>query len=92
MCDNPTPKAGMRVKVVRKIDRYPHFVAKVDMRGTVQEATDSLVSVKMDDKLQDAEEWDNCIMWYAGTTLEDFWGDVELIETRKCSEMNVVWD
>lgn len=61
----PAPKLerGERVELIRDVDRFPHFIAKGGMVGTVTEATDDLVGVRMDDHLAGAEEWDNEVCW-----------------------------
>lgn len=61
---------GTRVRVICDIERYPDFIAKVGMTGTVNVnnagiSEDSPVfSVKIDQPLENCEEWDNCIEWY----------------------------
>lgn len=57
-------KVGDRVKLTRTIDRYPHFIAHDGLTGTVTEVGREIVSVKMDEHLDGAEEWANEIHWY----------------------------
>lgn len=52
-----------RVRLKRDVDRYPHFVAKAGLTGTLVELTKEHALVKMDAPLEGSEDWDNCIMW-----------------------------
>ncbi len=68
MIDLTDLRPGVRVRLIREVDRYPFFVAPEGLTGTVAEHTDvgttqALLSVRMDATLDDCEEWDNCIQW-----------------------------
>lgn len=52
-----------RVRLKRDVDRFPHFVAKSGLTGTLVELTKTSALVKMDEPLEGSEDWDNCIMW-----------------------------
>lgn len=54
---------GARVRLRDDVERYPHFVADAGMAGTVTTSDRDVVTVRMDDALQGAEEWDNEIVW-----------------------------
>lgn len=54
---------GTRVVLTRAVERFPFFIARAGMAGTVIEATEDLVSVRMDEHLPGAEEWSNEIVW-----------------------------
>ena len=70
---------GKRVRLLQNVDRFPHFVARKGITGTVTEVTDQFVSVKMDDHIDGAEEWDNEIVWDANANLEWINEDVEVV-------------
>jgi hypothetical protein len=44
-----------RGRLRRSVDRFPHFVAHAGATGTVTEATDSLIALRMDVDLPGAE-------------------------------------
>lgn len=54
---------GLRVTLIRNIERYPHFIARADAAGSVVEWTKDLVRVRMDEHLPGAEEWQNEVVW-----------------------------
>jgi hypothetical protein len=54
----------MRYRLRHDVDRFPHFVARAGMTGTLVEHDDELVTLRMDDHLPGAEEWDNEVCWY----------------------------
>jgi hypothetical protein len=55
---------GTRVRLTREVERYPHFIAERGRAGVVVEATPDAVSVRLDEHLPGAEEWDNEVCWY----------------------------
>ena len=61
--DKSDVKVGTRWMLRRDVERYPHFIADEGMRGTVTDASDSSVCLKMDEHLSGAEEWDNEVVW-----------------------------
>lgn len=81
MCDCPKPKQGMRIRTKRKIERFPNFSLTMIDEGTIVTATDALISVKMDNFIKGAEEWDNCIEYYP-YRMDNFWDDFDPIESE----------
>lgn len=70
-------KIGDRVELQRDVERYPQFIAKKGLQGTVTKKDDEVFAVKMDNPLKGAEEWDNCIEWYANDdTFDDITDDL----------------
>ena len=60
-----TFKVGDRVRLTQDVERFPHFIAKAGSTGVVSENNgENQVSVKMDEILEGAEEWDNEVCWY----------------------------
>ncbi len=58
-------RVGMRVRLVHNVERYPHFVARKGMTGTVSMADmREAVCVRLDEFLPGAEDWDNEVCWY----------------------------
>lgn len=55
---------GSRVRLKRDVERYPHFVAPEGLTGTVVECEEEIVSVRLDEPVEGAEEWDNQVHWY----------------------------
>jgi hypothetical protein len=49
--------------LARDIDRFPNFIARKGMTGTVVQHGGYCVCVRMDLHLAGAEEWDNEIEW-----------------------------
>jgi hypothetical protein len=77
------PPIGMRVRLVRDVERYPHFIAEAGRTGVVVDATErSLIAVKMDELLEGSDEWDNSVCWeWCGDGcpegLPEFWQDCD---------------
>jgi uncharacterized protein with PIN domain len=57
-------KENTRVELKQDVERYPHFIAKKGMKGTVIRNDDDEIAVKLDEKLIGSEEWENCVVWY----------------------------
>lgn len=66
---------GIRMRLVRDVERWPFFVAPAGAVGTVTYADDHTVCLRMDDHLPGAEEWDNEIVWSEATSNLWRWGD-----------------
>lgn len=64
-------QVGSRVRLVRDVERYPHFVADEGRTGMVTRLDDDLIAVQLDDPLEGAEEWSNEVRWYAGMYEEE---------------------
>ena len=73
------PKPGMRVQLVRDVERYPHFIAEAGRRGTVIEATEELFAVRLDTHLDGSSEWDNEVHWYPRNCDEWPEDDIEVL-------------
>lgn len=71
-------KAGDRVRLRRDVERYPIFIAKAGSFGTILSIDDQSAIVKMDDPLENGEDWNNSIYWEAEYTRHEFVDDVEL--------------
>jgi hypothetical protein len=72
---------GRRIELKRDIERYPQFIAKKGERGTIVEIDEEKVSAKMDNKLDGAEEWDNCLQWYkSDDSIKDVSEDIKITE------------
>jgi hypothetical protein len=56
---------GTRVRLVGPVERFPHFVADEGLTGVVVRNNNDSFSVRMDQPIDGAEEWDNCIEWTA---------------------------
>jgi hypothetical protein len=80
------PVVGARVILKRRIDRYPHFTV-VQGRGTVRESGEHLVSIRMDDHINGAGEWDNCIAWTEPSELLELADDIEIIDVPRRSKL-----
>lgn len=80
---------GTRIVLAKVVERFPHFLAEKGLRGTVNEITDDLISVRMDEEIGGAGEWDNCIVWEGDDVLSQFRSDVHFLAPRfvrvKCS-------
>jgi hypothetical protein len=74
----PRPIVGERLVLIRDVDRYPHFVAARGSRGTIAEVSPEAVSLRLDEQLPGAEEWDNEIVWSADFG-QDIWTDAEAL-------------
>jgi len=84
------PAFGSRGRLRRSVDRFPHFVAQAGATGTVTEATDALIALRMDEPLSGAEEWDNEVCWTSDdietadqTVAAVFYEDVEITGRRQ---------
>ena len=56
-------KVGDRVMLRRPVERFPHFTAPAGATGEVVHTDDQLLSVRLDENLRGAEEWDNEVQW-----------------------------
>jgi len=69
----PTPFSALRVldrvQLLTRVERFPHFIVAAGETGTVKEIDlDAKCNrqeywVKMDNPIENCEEWDNCILW-----------------------------
>lgn len=79
----PPFKVGDRVKLKRDAERFPHFIARAGMTGTVVTVEgknyipECFMAVRMDVKIVGAESWDNEVQWFEGTG--DPLDDLELL-------------
>ena len=53
---------GNRFRLTRDVDRFPDFIARAGLTGTVT-ITKGGVWAKMDQHIPGAKEWDNQICW-----------------------------
>lgn len=53
-------KIGSKVKLTKRVDRFPHFLVNAGATGTVVED----LGVKLDETVKGAEEWDNVLYFY----------------------------
>ena len=83
------PNPGTRVRLTCNVERYPHFIAQAGRRGTVIEATEEVFSVRMDDYLPGAEDWQNEVHWYPRNC--DQWpdGELEVLLTSRYEDVTV---
>jgi len=56
-------KEGDRITLAEYVDRFPFFLVEPGATGTVTEASDKLITVKMDAHIDGCEEWDNEIIF-----------------------------
>jgi hypothetical protein len=68
---------GARVRLVRNVDRYPHFVAPAGATGTVK-IRNGQYDVLMDEPIPGCEEWENHVAWDTDVAL--LCEDVEIID------------
>ena len=73
-------KVGDRVELARDVDRFDAFIAKEGLRGTISEISERCVSVRLDEPLAGAEEWDNNVIWGSSDQLDEFNDDVRLLD------------
>ncbi|MTJ93586.1 MAG: hypothetical protein F8N36_12080 [Desulfovibrio sp.] len=58
------PPVGARVKLRADADWWPDFQVPAGAGGTVVQADEAIISVKLDEHVDGAEGWENCIQWY----------------------------
>lgn len=86
------PQAGDRARLGRVVERFPHFWIAAGATGTVTEATENLIALRMDEHVHGAEEWNNELCWtaddgalYRGSAAEQiaraFYADAEIINS-----------
>jgi hypothetical protein len=73
-------RVGQRVRLKRDVERFSDFIALKGARGTINELTDFGYSVKMDEPIEGAQYWDNCVLWYGEERRKEFLDDVEVHE------------
>jgi hypothetical protein len=73
-------RVGERVELAAPVERFSDFTAEAGARGRIEEldAESFLVSVKMDEEIEGAGEWDNCVVW-SGESYYDFPFDVRRV-------------
>lgn len=54
---------GDRVELANYVDRFPFFQVAPGATGTVTEASENLVTIKMDEFIDGCEEWDNEVIF-----------------------------
>ena len=54
---------GKRVRVVRNVERFPHFIVHAGAIGTVSYVDKDSFCVLMDDTIPGCEQWDNEVVW-----------------------------
>ena len=64
---------GDRVELTRDVERFPDFIAPKGWTGTIVECDADFLSLKLDQHLPGAEDWDNCLIF----TAEDYHHDGE---------------
>ena len=70
---------GSRIELKRDVERFPQFIAKKGERGIIVEVNEEQISAKMDNKIDGAEEWDNCLQWYkSDDSIKDVNEDIQL--------------
>ena len=55
-------KFNTRIRLLQDVERGIDFIATKGMTGTIIEVGRSIMA-KMDDHIEGAETWDNCIIW-----------------------------
>ena len=66
---------GKKVKLLRDIDKFPHFIAKKGSTGKIVDYNENLVSIKLDEKIEGAEHWDNCVHLYFDELVSEYLED-----------------
>lgn len=66
-----TYAAGDRVRLTRNVDRYPHFIAPAGATGVLTSCDNDLWAVRLDLKVDGAEDWDNEVQWYPDNCGDD---------------------
>lgn len=77
---NELPAVETRWRLTRPVDRYPHFIAPEGAEGRVVDVSDGNVSLRLDETLAGAEDWDNEVVWSTRDG-DDFYADVEPAQT-----------
>jgi hypothetical protein len=68
-------KVGDRFRLIRPVDRFPDFVARMGATGTVL-AVEGDLWAQMDEPIDGAETWDHQIYW---NSVDEFLADVDLL-------------
>jgi hypothetical protein len=77
--DHSDPFVGERFVLTRDVHRSPHFIARSGTKGTVVDVSFGAISLRLDDPLPGAEEWDNEVVWSDDDDAPNFWADVALL-------------
>lgn len=67
---------GTKVRFVRDVERYPHFVVPEGRTGTVTVSDEKVIRVKLDEALDGAGEWENEVHWYSDMFVDEDFDDV----------------
>ncbi len=70
---------GTRVRLISAVDRFPNFVAKAGLTGSVVEARAGRLGVKLDKFLPGAEDWNNTIWWTEEEEIRELPLELEVI-------------
>lgn len=67
---------GTRVRFVREVERYPHFVVPEGRTGTVTVSDDNEIRVRLDEALEGADEWADEVHWYSDMFVDEEFDEV----------------
>jgi hypothetical protein len=70
---------GKRIRLRREVERFPDFIAWENSTGVIDNVDKYQIVTKMDEPIDGAEHWHNCIIWQ-DQHLADFEQDVEILE------------
>lgn len=62
---------GARVRLQHDVERYPHFIAPEGALGTVTDIDPDFFVVRLDERVEGAEDWDNEVHWSDGMNPAD---------------------
>lgn len=57
------PSVGARARLACGVERYPHFRIEAGATGTITEADEEMITLRMDLLVPGAEEWNNEVCW-----------------------------
>lgn len=84
--EHPAPpkspfRVGDRVRLLRPVERYPHFIAPEGATGVVAHVETYAIHVRLDEPLAGAETWDNEVHWYkADDSIDAIHEDIAKVE------------
>jgi hypothetical protein len=80
---------GQRVRFVRDVDRFPHFIARKGETGLYIGHRMGIDAVRLDSHKVGAEEWGNCVLW--GDDEDVFiWDDVEPLVSIEIAKVELL--
>jgi len=88
--DKGLPEVGLEVVLKEDFEIFPTGIYPAGATGRVDEASEKVIGVKLDEHHPELDEWDNCLLMYGDNQYDqdtrdmttEFWEKFEAVEPR----------